>query len=88
MFRGPGSYGGRSKATATTLCQKCLKKDMSTTLSDHASANISARHYSYECKATTQERPYTSRPSRTQQLINPKLAPKLMSDVPNDLVRK
>lgn len=46
------------------------------------------RHYSYECKATTQERPYTSRPSRTQQLLNPKLAPKLASDVPNDLIRK
>ncbi|KAF2809804.1 uncharacterized protein BDZ99DRAFT_509225 [Mytilinidion resinicola] len=70
MFRGPN--GGRSKATATTLCQKCLKKG----------------HYSYECKATAQERPYTSRPSRTQQLHNPKLAPKLMSDVPNDLLRK
>lgn len=27
MFRGP-SYGGRSKATPSTTCQKCLKKDM------------------------------------------------------------
>ncbi|KAK2733230.1 hypothetical protein FQN55_003690 [Onygenales sp. PD_40] len=58
-----------SKATPTTLCQKCLKRD------------------NYECKASAQERPYTSRPSRSQQLANPKLAPKLMSDVPNDLLR-
>lgn len=51
-------------------------------------ADIRARHYSYECKATTQERPYNSRPSRTQQLLNPKLTPKLNSDNPNDLLRK
>ncbi|EDN04086.1 predicted protein [Histoplasma mississippiense (nom. inval.)] len=37
--------------------------------------------------ASAQERPYTSRPSRTQQLANPKLVPELMSDVPNDLLR-
>lgn len=71
MFRGP-SYGGRSKATPSTTCQKCLKKG----------------HYSYECKASAQERPYLSRPSRTQQLLNPKLKPQLTSDVPNDLLRK
>ncbi|KAH7061405.1 zinc knuckle-domain-containing protein [Macrophomina phaseolina] len=71
MFRGP-SYGGRSKATPTTTCQKCLKKG----------------HYSYECKASAQERPYVSRPSRTQQLLNPKLKPQLTSDVPNELLRK
>lgn len=29
-----------------------------------------------------------SRPSRTQQLFNPKLKPQLTSDVPNDLLRK
>ncbi|KAI9712562.1 MAG: hypothetical protein M1812_006871 [Candelaria pacifica] len=46
------------------------------------------RHYSYECKSSTQERPYASRPSRTQQLLNPKLVPKLTSDVPNDLLRQ
>ncbi|CAJ2502565.1 Uu.00g099590.m01.CDS01 [Anthostomella pinea] len=46
---------------------------------------IAARHYSYECKASTQERPYISRPSRTQQLLNPKLVPKLTSDVPDAL---
>ncbi|KAL8720236.1 MAG: hypothetical protein Q9225_002868 [Loekoesia sp. 1 TL-2023] len=42
----------------------------------------------YECKATAQERPYASRPSRTQQLANPTLVPKLSSDVPNELLRK
>ncbi|KAL2352772.1 zinc knuckle-domain-containing protein [Cryomyces antarcticus] len=66
-------YGsGPSKATASTLCQKCLKRG----------------HYSYECKAQAQDRPYISRPSRTQQLLNPKLVPQLTSDVPNDLLRK
>jgi hypothetical protein len=53
-----------------------------------SNANCPSRHYSYECKAAAQERPYVSRPSRTQQLLNPKLAPKLMSDVPQDLLRK
>ncbi|PBP18632.1 hypothetical protein BUE80_DR010612 [Diplocarpon rosae] len=67
--RGP-TIGGPSKATASTLCQKCLKRD------------------NYECKAVVQERPYVSRPSRTQQLLNPKLLPKLASDVSQDLLRK
>jgi hypothetical protein len=70
MFRRPGA--GRSKASADTLCQKCLKRG----------------HYSYECKASAQERPYKSRPSRTQQLLNPKLKPKLTTEVPEDLLRK
>lgn len=39
------------------------------------------RHYSYECKAAAQERPYKARPSRTQQLLNPTLVPKLSEDV-------
>ncbi|MCJ1351327.1 MAG: hypothetical protein MMC33_001311 [Icmadophila ericetorum] len=42
----------------------------------------------YECKASAQERPYVPRPSRTQQLNNPKLLPKLLSEVPNNLLRK
>ncbi|KAG9190664.1 hypothetical protein G6011_08752 [Alternaria panax] len=63
---------GRSQASADTLCQKCLKRG----------------HYSYECKASAQERPYKSRPSRTQQLLNPKLKPKLTTEVPEDLLRK
>ncbi|KAA8619720.1 zf-CCHC-3 domain containing protein [Pyrenophora tritici-repentis] len=70
MFRRPGT--GRSKASADTLCQKCLKRG----------------HYSYECKAPAQERPYKPRPSRTQQLLNPNLKPKLTTEVPVDLVRK
>ncbi|KAI2605860.1 zinc knuckle-domain-containing protein [Hypoxylon fragiforme] len=62
-----------TKATpANVQCQKCLKKG----------------HYSYECKASTQERPYVSRPSRTQQLLNPKLAPKLASDVQDALAKQ
>ncbi|KAF2399140.1 hypothetical protein EJ06DRAFT_531461 [Trichodelitschia bisporula] len=61
-----------SKASPSTLCQKCLKRG----------------HYSFECKASTQERPYAARPSRTQQLLNPKLAPKLTTEVPDDLIRK
>lgn len=52
---------GPLKATATTTCQKCLKKG----------------HYSYECKEGLQSRPYVSRASRTQQLRNPKLKPAL-----------
>ncbi|KAL8775668.1 MAG: hypothetical protein Q9209_000164 [Squamulea sp. 1 TL-2023] len=42
----------------------------------------------YECQAAAQQRPYVSRPSRTQQLANPTLRPKLNSDVPNDLLRR
>ncbi|EME85052.1 uncharacterized protein MYCFIDRAFT_90510 [Pseudocercospora fijiensis CIRAD86] len=39
-------------------------------------------HYTYECTAAQQERPYVSRPSRSQQLSNPKLAPKLSATLP------
>ena len=52
---------GPSKATASTICQKCLAKG----------------HYSYECKSSLQSRPYATRASRTQQLRNPKLKPAL-----------
>ncbi|EFQ96723.1 hypothetical protein MGYG_08648 [Nannizzia gypsea CBS 118893] len=58
-----------SKASPTTVCQKCLKKD------------------SYECTTQLQERPYGARPSRTQQLSNPRLRPQLSTEVPNDLLR-
>lgn len=70
-YRGLAS-GASSKATPSTLCQKCLKRG----------------HYSYECKTGAQERPYVPRPSRTQQLLNPKLVPKLASDVPQELLRR
>ncbi|KAI8966596.1 zinc knuckle-domain-containing protein [Daldinia sp. FL1419] len=64
---------GPPKSTpANVQCQKCLKKG----------------HYSYECKAAAQERPYVSRPSRTQQLLNPKLVPKLASDTPDVLQKQ
>lgn len=62
----------RSKATPSTTCQKCLKKG----------------HFSYECKASHQDRPYISRPSRTQQLLNPKLAPKITNSAPKVEVPK
>ncbi|KAL8804231.1 MAG: hypothetical protein Q9182_002685 [Xanthomendoza sp. 2 TL-2023] len=52
------------------------------------SAELASRHYSYECKAAVHQRPYVSRPSRTKQLENPALRPKLNSDVPNELHRK
>jgi len=65
--------GGPSKGTpANVQCQKCLKRG----------------HYSYECKASSQERPYVSRPSRSQQLRNPKLVPKLTEATPNATEQK
>ena len=42
----------------------------------------SSGHYSYECKATISERPYTSRPSRTQQFLNPRLRQELTEATP------
>ncbi|KAF2872418.1 zinc knuckle-domain-containing protein [Massariosphaeria phaeospora] len=71
MLRGSAARG-RSKATGSTVCQKCLQRG----------------HYSYECTVTAQQRPYKPRPSRTQQLLDPKLKPKLTTEVPNDLLRK
>ncbi|PTU22433.1 hypothetical protein P175DRAFT_0507278 [Aspergillus ochraceoroseus IBT 24754] len=65
-YRNAPGVRGPSKATASTLCQKCLKRDI------------------YECKVSAQERPYMARPSRTQQLQNPKLRPQLSTEVPSD----
>ncbi|KAJ5281910.1 hypothetical protein N7478_007282 [Penicillium angulare] len=53
---------------------------------EQSDADSDKRHYSYECKTTAQERPYISRPSRTQQLQNPKLIPKLSTEVPGELL--
>ncbi|RKK19917.1 hypothetical protein BFJ63_vAg10701 [Fusarium oxysporum f. sp. narcissi] len=65
--------GGPSRSTPSSVqCQKCLKRG----------------HYSYECKATAQERPYVSRPSRSQQFRNPKLVPKLTNETLNPLEKK
>lgn len=58
-----------TQASTTTTCQKCLKKG----------------HYSYECKSSVQSRPYSSRPSRSQQLQNPKLKPQLIETKLDDL---
>ncbi|ETI23595.1 hypothetical protein G647_05397 [Cladophialophora carrionii CBS 160.54] len=78
---------GPQRATTNTVCQKCLKKDKFCHLRCcDVSLTGPVRHYSYECKASVQERPYASRPSRTQQLSNPKLVPKLASDTPNNLL--
>ncbi|KAK0741087.1 zinc knuckle-domain-containing protein [Schizothecium vesticola] len=63
---------GPSKAPSTVQCQKCLKRG----------------HYSYECKAAPQERPYVARPSRTQQLFNPKLMPKLTNETADAIEKK
>ncbi|CZR60366.1 uncharacterized protein PAC_10262 [Phialocephala subalpina] len=72
MYRRGPMAGGASKASPSTRCQKCLKTG----------------HYSYECKAVVQERPYVSRPSRTQQMLNPKLVPKLTSEVSQGILQK
>ncbi|TEB30703.1 hypothetical protein FA13DRAFT_1630396 [Coprinellus micaceus] len=44
-------------------------------------------HFTFECKGA---RPYISRPSRTQQLANPKLAAKLKPsvEVPEEFLKK
>lgn len=88
-YRGPPTARA-SQATSSTLCQKCLKRDMYLpfSLCHYGVANAPKRHYSFECKAAGQERPYVSRPSRSQQLRNPKLVPKLNNEVPNELLRK
>ncbi|KZL82834.1 hypothetical protein CI238_05334 [Colletotrichum incanum] len=87
-YRGRG--GPRQSTPANVQCQKCLKRDKS--IIDHFIANVTLtsaeRHYSYECKEPAQTRPYVSRPSRTQQLRNPKLMPKLTNETPDDAERK
>lgn len=72
MYASRGRAGPSKTTPANVQCQKCLKRG----------------HYSYECSAKPQERPYVPRPSRTQQLLNPKLVPKLTNDVPDVLLRK
>lgn len=88
-YRNAPSLRGPTKASATTLCQKCLKRDTYSPDYQYLSAitDSALRHYSYECNVSAQERPYLARPSRTQQLQNPNLRPKLSSDTPNDLLR-
>ncbi|KAK1983514.1 hypothetical protein LZ30DRAFT_714163 [Colletotrichum cereale] len=86
-YRGRG--GPRQSTPANVQCQKCLKRDKF--ISGHFITNIALtpteRHYSYECKEPAQTRPYVSRPSRTQQLRNPKLMPKLTNETPDGAER-
>lgn len=99
-FRGPfAPSAASSRASASTKCQKCLKLGTALTTPVARSMlillvgvltcwgkNYGLGHYSYECKATTTERPYISRPSRTQQLLNPTLRPELTeSTLPPDV---
>ena len=86
---GRSSYVGgasSSKASSNTVCQKCLRKGMCMScvwrILNSDSSHFCAGHYSYECKAQAQERPYISRPSRSQQFLNPKLKPKLANIAP------
>ncbi|KAF7365232.1 SHSP domain-containing protein [Mycena venus] len=71
----PHRQSSRPRATASTVCQKCLKTG----------------HFIYECKF---ERPYVSRPSRTQQLENPSVLAKLKAagkpsvEVPEEFKKK
>ncbi|KND89709.1 hypothetical protein TOPH_05729 [Tolypocladium ophioglossoides CBS 100239] len=82
MFAHRGRGGPSRSTPANVQCQKCLKRDMyAATQTLDSRLTPPARHYSYECKSSTQERPYVSRPSRSQQLRNPKLVPKLTNNV-------
>ncbi|RDA90821.1 hypothetical protein CP533_0514 [Ophiocordyceps camponoti-saundersi (nom. inval.)] len=76
-FKAP--RGPLQSAPSNVKCQKCLKKDELFLTSTRLSRQLTAwpRHYSYQCKASAQDRPYVSRPSRSQQLRNPKLVPEL-----------
>lgn len=93
-YRNIPGQRGPSKATASTLCQKCLKRDKFTgfprleILSSFRLTLVLVRHYSYECKSTAQERPYVSRPSRTQQLLNPDLVPNLKNETMVDVTER
>ncbi|GKT50963.1 uncharacterized protein ColSpa_11144 [Colletotrichum spaethianum] len=87
-YRGRG--GPRQSTPANVQCQKCLKRDkfIVDRFITNTALTSTERHYSYECKEPAQTRPYVSRPSRTQQLRNPKLMPKLTNETPDDADRK
>ena len=66
------------RATSSTTCQKCLQKVIWISLQRVIDLNANnVGHFIYECKY---ERPYISRPSRTQQLENPRLLAKLKAE--------
>jgi len=78
------------RATSSTLCQKCLKtgKCVSSVFCHaHSKYLTCTGHYLYECP---NKRPYSSRPSRTQMLENPKLAKKAVPsvEVPEEFKQK
>ena len=86
-YRNAPGLRGPTRATASTVCQKCLKRDKYWVLGCSVLlTDLNSRHYSYECNVSAQDRPYLTRPSRTQQLQNPNLKPKLSTEVPNDLL--
>ncbi|KJR81047.1 uncharacterized protein SPSK_05399 [Sporothrix schenckii 1099-18] len=75
---------GPPKTTPTdVLCQKCLKRDKLMLFYPHALFGLLLT-------STTPllDRPYKARPSRSQQLRNPKLAPKLHEETFNALELK
>lgn len=84
VYRGRG--GPRRPTPGNVQCQRCLQRDkypgsdLHEAFTTTSKLTSPARHYTYECKSTPQERPYAARPSRTQQLRNPKLMPKLTND--------
>lgn len=89
----PGPWGPKEAYTSQRPMSKMFKTryvclDCPFLLPIFTRLTVSARHYSYECKVQLQERPYNPRPSRTQQLLNPKLVPKLTNDTPDDSTRK
>lgn len=67
------------RATSTTICQKCLGsgKQLISAFAYKFRQNFGVGHFIYECKST---RPYVSRPSRTQQLENPRVLAKLKAE--------
>lgn len=72
------------RPASTTVCQKCLKTgevvppfvDSNVKLTERFNVGV-AGHFIYECKS---ERPYVSRPSRSEMLENPKALAKLKAD--------
>lgn len=80
----------QAKATSSTVCQKCLERGTwgqgQSGFRNNAN-ELKIGHYTFECKNS---RPYVSRPSRTQQLENPKLQEKLRStvEVPDEFKKK
>lgn len=75
------------KASPSTVCQKCLERGKCGQFAKVITFGLRIGHYTYECKNT---RPYVSRPSRTQQLENPKLQEKLRVavEVPDEFTKK